>query len=728
MRAFLRIPITVRAADFGNLYLADDRPGRVFSEAQEGAVRALATAAAAAIDNARRFEAERESSKWTKASREITSALLSGDPQTGPLQLIVNLALDLAGAEQAILLVPREPDLPADSVDTLVVAAAAGRYASEVIGRRVPMEGSTAGGVARRGLPLITDSFQYPIEGFTDVGERSAIVMPLIADGAVLGVIAVARDPQQPPFGDDYLELVSDFARHAAIALALAAGREHALNQELAQADTVNDAVHAAAEELRRLWRARRVLAVTFPTHSSTAEIASGAPELVSVGEPTQWVDLPSDTRQMLSSLRDGDLLTPDTTKSGTAAIALQHPEGVLVVWIDLAEKRPFTLEDQTLLTVLAGRLGQGLQRVHQVDQHRETALALQHAILGPADLPHGFAVRYQAATRPLQVGGDWYDVVDLDDGRIALIVGDCVGHGLAAATVMGQVRSACRALLFDNPSPAAALAGLDRFAARLPGAQCTTAVCAVLNPDSGELVYSSAGHPPPILVDADGTTRMLNDGHTIALGIRPHRPRPEARVTLPARATLLLYTDGLVERRRLPLDDGISRAVSLVQDGRTSPLDDLANQIMSRLTPSGGYQDDVALLLYRHPAPLELRFPANASNLAPTRKALRSWLTRARVSPDQTMNVLIAAGEAVANAIEHGHRYSPEGTISLGAIAFVDQVQVTVTDTGSWKPPQPTANPDRGWGITLMRGLMHDVTINPDTAGTTVQLSARIG
>jgi serine phosphatase RsbU (regulator of sigma subunit)/anti-sigma regulatory factor (Ser/Thr protein kinase) len=725
LRAFLGIPITVRAADFGNLYLADDRPGRVFSAAQEGAVRAMATAAAAAIDNARRFERERESAKWTKASREITTALLSGDPQTGPLQLIVNLALDLAGAEQAILLVPREPDLPADDVDTLVVAATAGRYASEVIGRQVPMEGSTTGGVARRGLPLITDSFQYPIEGFTDVGERSAIVMPLIADGAVLGVIAVARDPQQPPFGDDYLELVSDFARHAAIALALAAGREHALNQELARADTVDDAVHAAAEELRRLWRARRVLAVTFPAHSSAAEIASGAPELVSVGEPTQWVDLPPDARQMLSSLRDGDLLTPNTTKSGTAAIALQHPEGVLVVWIDLADQRPFTLEDQTLLTVLAGRLGQGLQRVHQVDQQRETALALQHAILGPADLPHGFAVRYQAATRPLQVGGDWYDVVDLEDGRIALIVGDCVGHGLAAATVMGQVRSACRALLFDNPSPASALAGMDRFAARLPGALCTTAVCAVLNPDSGELVYSSAGHPPPIVVDADGTTRMLDDGHTIALGIRPHRPRPEAHVTLSARATLLLYTDGLVERRRVPLDDGISRAVSLLQDGLTSPLDDLANQIMSRLAPSGGYQDDVALLLYRHPAPLELKFPAHVSNLGPTRKALRSWLTRARVDPDQAMNVLIAAGEAVANAIEHGHRHSPEGTISLGAIALVDQVQVTVTDTGSWKPP--AANPDRGRGITLMRGLMHDVTINPDTAGTTVHLSARI-
>ena len=722
IRTLLGIPITVRAAGFGSLYLADDRPGRVFSDSEEAAVRALATAAAAAIDNARLFERERESAKWTKASREITTALLSGDPQTGPLQLIVNRALELADAEQAILLVPKEPDPPATNLNTLVVAATAGRYASEVIGRQVPMDGSTTGGVARRGQPLITESFQYPIEGFTDVGDRPAIVMPLIADDTVLGVIAVARRPQQPPFGDDYLELVSDFAGHAAIALALAAGREHALNQELAQADTVEDAVKAAAEELRRLWRARRVLAVTFPTHGTSTD---GAPQVVAVGEAAQWVDLPSHTRRVLSSLRDGDLLTPNTTEHGTAGIAMQHPEGVLVVWIDLAEQRPFTLEDQTLLTVLAGRLGQGLQRVHQVDQQRETALALQHAILGPAHLPHGFAVRYQAASRPLQVGGDWYDVVDLEDGRIAMIVGDCVGHGLAAATVMGQVRSACRALLFGNPSPGAALAGMDRFAVRLPGAQCTTVVCAVLNPDTGELVYSSAGHPPPIMVRADGTTQMLDGGHTIALGMRPGWPRPEAHVTIPAGATLLLYTDGLVERRRLALEQGIAQATALVQDLRASTLEELANQIMSGLAPSGGYQDDVVLLLYRHPAPLTLTFPAHTDELAPTRAALRSWLKRVQVNPNQAMDVLIAAGEAVANAIEHGHRQRPEGTITLHATALVDQLHLTITDTGTWRPPRPT--PDRGRGITLIRELMHDVTIDHGAAGTTVHLFARI-
>lgn len=728
IRALLAIPITVRAADFGNLYLADDRPGRVFSDSQEGAVRALATAAAAAIDNARLFERERETARWTNASREITTALLSGDPQTGPLQLIVNRALELADAEQAILLVPGEPGLPAFEVNTLVVAATAGRYTSQVVGQQVPMDASTTGGVARRGLPLITDSFQYPIEGFTDVGERSAIVIPLVADEAVLGVIAVARGPQQQAFGSDYLALVSDFAQHAAIALALAAGRQHALNQELAQADSVDDAVHAAAEELRRLWRARRVLAVTFPARSdATKSVAYGAPLVVSVGEPARWADLSPEERDLLTALRDGDLLTPDITKPGTAGIALQHPEGVLVVWIELSERRPFTLEDQTLLTVLAGRLGQGLQRVHQVDQQRETALALQHAILGPAELPHGFTVRYQAASPPLQVGGDWYDIVELDDGRIALIVGDCVGHGLAAATVMGQVRSACRALLFDNSSPSAVLAGMDRFAARLPGAPCTTAVCVVLNPDTGELVYSSAGHPPPIVVDADGTIRKLDDGRTIALGMRPGWPRTDAHATMPARATLALYTDGLVERRRVPIENGIARAAGFIQDGRASELDGLANQIMSGLAPSDGYQDDVVLMLYRHPAPLEMTFPADPENLAASRSALRNWLSRARLDQDQAAKVLLAAGEAVANAIEHGHRHSPGGTVTLGATALDDQVQLTITDSGSWKTPDPDSYPRRGRGIKLMRALMHEVTIAYDNAGTTVHLSARI-
>ncbi len=495
-----------------------------------------------------------------------------------------------------------------------------------------------------------------------------------------------------------------------------------ALNQQLAQADTVDDALRGAAEELRRLWRARRVLVATFAGAEESA-----APDVMCAGEPVGWAELLPRERQLIESLRDADLLTTVSGEPGSAGITLRHTRGVSVFWVELTEQRPFTAEDHTLLTVLAGRLGQGLQRVYEVDEQRETAVALQHAMLGPASLPGGFAVRYHPASRPLQVGGDWYDVVNIDAGRVALIVGDCVGHGLAAATVMGQLRSACRALLLEKSSPSVVLAGLDRFAARLPGADCTTAFCAVLTLATGEVVYSSAGHPPAIMVYADGTTEMLESGQGFPLAIRPDQTRPEAHITMPARSTLLLYTDGLVERRGNSIEDGIARAADLVGDGRSHELDDVADELMSELEPTGGYPDDVAILLYRQPAPLEMDFTANVRHLAPSRAALRSWLTEAGVEPEQIQDMLVATGEAVANAIEHGHRGRPEGIISLRATALADGLQVSVIDSGVWKIPRQVPTEYRGRGISLIRCLVQDLSIHSDDSGTTVHMYARI-
>ncbi|MGE2834821.1 SpoIIE family protein phosphatase [Mycobacterium sp. SMC-4] len=494
------------------------------------------------------------------------------------------------------------------------------------------------------------------------------------------------------------------------------------LNEALAQADTLDDAVAAATAELWQVWHARRVLAVTLPDD----ERRGVSPHTVCVGEPVRWDELAAETRDAILGLREGELLAPAITQPGWAGVALRHPRGVLVLYIDLYETRCFTAEDHTLLTVLAGRLGQGLQRVHQIDQQRETALALQHAILGPA-VSSGFAVRYQPATRPLQVGGDWYDVVDLDDGRIALVVGDCVGHGLDAATVMGQLRSACRALLLEHPSPARALEALDRFAARLPGARCTTAFAAVLDCKTGELVYSCAGHPPPILVGADRSTQLLDEARAIPLGLTYAPQRPEGRAIMPPRSTLLLYTDGLVERRRESIDHGIARATVAVQDNRATDLEKLADVIMSRLAPGDGYHDDVAVLLYRQPAPLDVTIPADVGELAPCRAALRDWLDCAGLDTEQVLDVLIAAGEALANAIEHGHRDLPDGTVRLHAVATSDTLYLTVADTGRWKTPAAVPLLHRGRGITLMQALMQDVTIDSQPTGTTVRMQLRI-
>ena len=227
MKAFLGVPITIRGLAFGTLYVADDAPARKFSEADEITVRALASAAATAIDNAQLFERVQMSARWTEASREITTALLGGSqPGVSAMHLIAERARELTDAEQAIVLVPADGDVPDSEVDTLVVDTAVGVHAEDVLGQRILVDESTSGEVFRSGTPLITTSFRRPIQAFTDVGQRPAIVMPLRANDTVLGVIAVARNESQPLFDHSYLDLVSDFARHAAMALTLSNARE----------------------------------------------------------------------------------------------------------------------------------------------------------------------------------------------------------------------------------------------------------------------------------------------------------------------------------------------------------------------------------------------------------------------------------------------------------------------------------------------------------------------
>ncbi|MEW1906148.1 SpoIIE family protein phosphatase [Streptomyces sp. NPDC086147] len=548
--------------------------------------------------------------------------------------------------------------------------------------------------------------------------ERGSYTIPVThRDGHRLWVTATFNQVQDPDTGRTVI--VGTFrdvtAEHYAVQRESALA---ALGARLSQAPSLSDATAGALEELKEVWQARHVAAAVFG-HADEPVLTATDPSLT-------WRGLPAERRHALADLCRQPELTPVTDGNG-AAVLLEHPDGPLVLRIDLDEQRPFTGEDQLLLSLLAGRLTQGLARAHQIDQQRETAIALQRAILGPSHLPDGFAVRYEPATRPLEVGGDWYDTVTLPDGRIGIVVGDCVGRGLEAASVMGQLRSACRALLLQDAGPAQVLMALDRFAAGVPGAMCTTVFCGVLDPGTGRLTYSSAGHPPGILVRPDGTTRLLEDGRSLPLAVRPGTPRPEGSCTISARSTLLLYTDGLVERRRRPLSAGIDQAGEALQAGRDTAIDDLATDVMSRLAPAGGYDDDVALLLYRHPAPLEMSFPAESGQLAPVRKALRGWLDQCDLPPGTVQNVLVAAGEACANAIEHGHRDAPGDTVYFRAEASVDNLRLTIADTGRWKVPQPERNAHRGRGMALMRALMQQVTVTQGSTGTTVDMHTRI-
>ncbi|MEY9886510.1 PAS domain S-box-containing protein [Catenulispora sp. MAP5-51] len=490
----------------------------------------------------------------------------------------------------------------------------------------------------------------------------------------------------------------------------------------LARATSLREAVDGALEELKSLWHARCVVAAVFGPGGESGE----EPALTSTDAVLAWQHLPAERRRVLTELRDQPALTTVADDSG-ASVALEHPEGPLVLWIDLGEQRPFSVEDLLLLSLLGSHLAQGLARAHQIDQQRQTAIALQRAILGPSLLPEGFAVRYEPATRPLEVGGDWYDTIPLADGRIGIVVGDCVGRGLSAASVMGQLRSACRALLLQEASPSRVLKALDDFAVGVPGAVCTTVFCGVLDPGTGTLTYSSAGHPPGILVHADGSTHLLEQGRSLPLAVKSDLARAEGVCAIPARSTLLLYTDGLVERRRRSISAGIDAAGAVVRAGRDAAVDDLATDLMTSLAPAGGYDDDVALLLYRHPAPLRISFAAESSQLAPVRKALRGWLSQCDLPPGTAQNILVAVGEACANAVEHGHRDALGDMVFFRAEAHVDSLYLTIVDTGSWKPPQEQGSTDRGRGLKLMRALMNHVVVTPGPTGTTVRMHMRI-
>ncbi len=492
-----------------------------------------------------------------------------------------------------------------------------------------------------------------------------------------------------------------------------------AMGLVVSRAGSADQVLREALEELRRLWRAREVTAATWTVTDQVT--------VTSTGSARTWDALPAGLRDTLAVLRDQPVLIPADGPPGGAGIRLEHPAGTLGIWLELGSGRTLTTEDRTLLSLVCGYLGQALHRAYQTDQQRETALALQRAILGPSRLPAGFAVCYEPATRPLEVGGDWYDIIGLPDGRIGIMVGDCVGHDLGAATVMGQLRSACRALLLQDASTGAALTAMDRFASFVPGAECATVFCGVLDPATGELTYSSAAHPPGIVVHPDGQIVLLEGGRSLPLAIRTEAGRTEATYVLPPRSTLLLYTDGLVERRGRPITDGIAAAGAAIRAAGGASPEDLAAQVMTRLAPAGGYEDDVALVLYHHPAPLDVLFAAESEQLASVRAQLRGWLRSCDVSARVAQDVLVAVGEAIANAIEHGHRHRSGQQVRLRAVSTADELRLTVSDTGRWRTSPPGDRSLRGHGISLMRSLMHQVTIVPSPSGTTVDMYLRI-
>lgn len=235
--------------------------------------------------------------------------------------------------------------------------------------------------------------------------------------------------------------------------------------------------------------------------------------------------------------------------------------------------------------------------------REREVALALQEAMLPAPRLVghHPAAVRYRPAVGALNVCGDWYDLVNLPGDRIGVAVGDVVGHGLRAAGVMGLLRSALSAASLVAQGPAQALEALGLYARSVDGAESATAVETHIDWDTHTIAYSCAGHPPPALLHTDGTVEFLDRATDPPLGARPEPvPRPEAAVAFGEGDTLVLYTDGLVERRREDIDTGLARLADSLAHHRGTAPEPLADALLHDLLPLGGATDDTALVVVR--------------------------------------------------------------------------------------------------------------------------------
>jgi putative methionine-R-sulfoxide reductase with GAF domain len=281
------------------------------------------------------------------------------------------------------------------------------------------------------------------------------------------------------------------------------------------------------------------------------------------------------------------------TVMAGVPIVATGRVLGVLHV--GSRTPRRFTDADVDLLRMVADRAGMAAQvRVSRLE--RETTVALQRSLL-PARPPDiaGFdvAVRYVPGAE-VGVGGDWYDLFDLPSGHVGLVIGDVAGNGLRAAVVMGRIRSALRAYALETPDPADVLTRLDRKIQFFEPGAMATAAYAVVDPERATVTASLAGHLPPVLLGDDGDIRLLEAPADLPLGVYPDTPRSTRTIPLPE--ALLLYTDGLVERRDRPIRDGIADLLAAVGPGTA---DDLCTQAATLLHDQPA-RDDVAMIAVR--------------------------------------------------------------------------------------------------------------------------------
>jgi PAS domain S-box-containing protein len=446
------------------------------------------------------------------------------------------------------------------------------------------------------------------------------------------------------------------------------------------------------------------------PEHLSARVRGSRAPLLVNNPSPDELAD-PA-MRSMNSVIAVPLMAGGDVT-------------GVILVGVGA----PRTFDDDALLLLglAADRVALALSHAIVFEREHNIAETLQRSLL-PERLPTlpglEVAARYLPAASEAEVGGDWYDVIPLDSSRVGLVMGDVAGKGLSAASMVGRLRSALRAYAMEGHEPAEVVTRLNQLLwSEVEDTEMATLVYVVVDPAEATVRWINAGHPPPLVLGGD-QPEFLEGGRSVPLGVMPFPAYEEATAPLPGGRVLLLYTDGLVERPGEILDAGFQRLADAVADSECG-ADALCNHVLAQMVPHGAMADDVALLSLFAPElsdEFTLELPPDADQLASMRALLRRWLHHAESTDSDTAEILMATGEAAANAIEHAN--TGGAPFRVAGVVEDGQVEIVVSDRGAWRPERDNG---RGRGLTLMRELMDRVDVEQAPEGTTVRMRKRL-
>jgi serine phosphatase RsbU (regulator of sigma subunit)/CheY-like chemotaxis protein/anti-sigma regulatory factor (Ser/Thr protein kinase) len=427
------------------------------------------------------------------------------------------------------------------------------------------------------------------------------------------------------------------------------------------------------------------------------------------------------------------DEATGDEATAGLLAVPLLAAGellGLLLLGAD--DEHRFDAGDLELLTLAGDRMAIAIDHVQRFADGRQLVERLQRSLL-PGRLPRHprleLAARYQPGGLAPQIGGDWYDALELDRNRTALMIGDVVGHGIRAATTMSELRNGLRAFAVEGHSPGEALHQLDRVVhATFGSGMIATVLFLIIDAASGTVTLARAGHPPPALRGADGSVRFLDTGNTLPLGVDDRIAPGEAEYPFVPGETLLLFTDGLIERRRESISVGLDRLGEAFA-GAPEGVEEICDHVLTETVSEQGSHDDVALLAVRllpqPTGPLELTLPAVAGSVPLARHRLRGWLAgnAPGLDFDTRAGLEVAWSEAVTNVVRHA--YGPgDASFRAAARRDGDDVWLVVADDGSWRPPRGQHG---GRGLGLMRQLCDEVEVDRRPDGTTVTMRYRL-